>query len=102
MIDEKSMKDVIKLQRQSYYYSKNLEPINQLRMLYNYVQNLRMVEHLHNNKDVELKYYHCTQKIMDNITALESIDVADKNGRVLMNKKLKQAIKEIEIEFDFV
>ena len=49
MIDEKSMKDVLKLHRQSYYGSKNLEPINQMRMLYNYVQNLRIIEHINNN-----------------------------------------------------
>ena len=93
MIDEKSMKDVLKLHRQSYYDSKNLEPINQMRMLYNYVQNLRIIE---------LKYYNCIQKIMENIMAWESIEVSDKNGMDLMDKKLKQAIKEIEIEFDFL
>lgn len=102
MIDLKMMKDVIKLHRQTYYESKAGEPINQMRMLYNYVQNLRMVEHLKNNRDGELKYYHCTQKIMDNIMAWEAIDDADKNGKNLMDKKLKQAIKEIEIEFDFM
>ena len=34
--------------------------------------------------------------------AWESIEVSDKNGMDLMDKKLKQAIKEIEIEFDFL
>ena len=102
MIDEKSMKDVLKLHRQSYYDSKNLEPINQLRMLYNYVQTLRIIEHIHNNRDMELKYYNCIQKIMENIMAWEAIEDSDKNGKNLMDKKLKQAIKEIEIEFDFV
>ena len=102
MIDEKIMKDVLKLHKKSYYESKGYEPINQMRMLYNYVQNLRMVEHIKNNRDGELKYYHCTQKIMDNIMTWESIDDADKNGKNLMDKKLKQVIKEIEIEFDFV
>lgn len=102
MIDEKSMKDVLKLHRQSYYDSKNLEPINQLRMLYNYVQNLRMIEHIKNNMDSELKYYNCIQKIMENIMAWEAIEDSDKNGKNLMDKKLKQAIKEIEIEFDFL
>lgn len=34
--------------------------------------------------------------------AWEAIDDADKNRKNLMNKKLKQAIKEIEIEFDFL
>ena len=102
MIDEKVMKEVLKLHRQSYYESKHSEPIIQMRMLYNYVQNLRMVEHLKNNRDGELKYYHCIQKIMDNIMTWESIDDADKNGKNLMDKKLKQVIKEIEIEFDFV
>ena len=102
MIDEKSMKDVLKLHRQSYYDSKNLEPINQMRMLYNYVQNLRIIEHINNNRDMELKYYNCIQKIMENIMAWESIEVSDKTGMDLMDKKLKQAIKEIEIEFDFL
>jgi len=102
MIDEKVMKEVLKLHRQSYYESKNGEPINQMRMLYNYVQNLRMIEHIHNNRDIELKYYNCIQKIMENIMAWEAIDDADNNEKNLMNKKLKQAIKEIEIEFDFV
>jgi hypothetical protein len=102
MIDEKIMKDVLKLHKQSYYESKGYEPINQMRMLYNYVQNLRMVEHLKNNRDGELKYYHCTQKIMDNIIEWEAIDDSDKNKKNLMDKKLKQVIKEIEIEFDFV
>ena len=102
MIDEKSMKDVLKLHRQSYYDSKNLEPINQMRMLYNYVQNLRIIEHINNNRDMELKYYNCIQKTMENIMAWESIEVSDKNGMDLMDKKLKQAIKEIEIEFDFL
>lgn len=102
MIDEKLMKDVLKLHRQSYYESKHSEPIIQMRMLYNYVQNLRMVEHIKNNRDSELKYYHCTQKIMENIMNWEAIDDADTNGKNLMDKKLKQAIKEIEIEFDFV
>lgn len=102
MIDEKLMKEVLKLHRQSYYESKQSEPIIQMRMLYNYVQNLRIVEHIKNNRDSELKYYHCTQKIMENIMAWEAIEVSDKNGRDLMDKKLKQAIKEIEIEFDFV
>ena len=32
----------------------------------------------------------------------EAIDDADLNGKNLMDKKLKQAIKEIEIEFDFL
>ena len=102
MIDEKVMKEVLKLLRQSYYKSKQGEPINQMRMLYNYVQNLRMIEHIKNNMDGELKYYHCIQKIMDNIMAWEAIDDEDLNGKNLMDKKLKQAIKEIEIEFDFV
>lgn len=102
MIDEKSMKDVLKLHRQSYYDSKNLEPINQLRMLYNYVQTLRIIEHIHNNSDMELKYYNCIQKIMENIMAWEAIEDSDTNEKNLMDKKLKQAIKEIEIEFDFV
>lgn len=102
MIDEKLMKDVLKLHRQSYYESKHSEPIIQMRMLYNYVQNLRMVEHIKNNRDSKLKYYHCTQKIMENIMNWEAIDDADTNGKNLMDKKLKQAIKEIEIEFDFV
>ena len=102
MIDEKVMKEVLKLNRQSYYESKQGEPINQMRMLYNYVQNLRMIEHIKNNMDGELKYYHCIQKIMDNIMAWEAIDDEDLNGKNLMDKKLKQAIKEIEIEFDFV
>lgn len=102
MIDEKMMKEVLKLHRQSYYESKGYEPINQMRMLYNYVQNLRMLEHLKNNRDGELKYYNCTQKIMDNIMEWEAIANADKNKKVLMDKKLKQVIKEIEIEFDFV
>lgn len=102
MIDEKLMKEVLKLHRQSYYESKQSEPIIQMRMLYNYVQNLRMVEHIKNNRDSELKYYHCTQKIMDNIIEWEAIDDSDKNKKNLMDKKLKQAIKEIEIEFDFV
>ncbi len=102
MIDEKLIKDVLKLHRKSYYEIKHREPINQIRMLYNYVQNLRMFEHIKNNMDSELKYYNCIQKIMDNITAWEAIDDADKNRKNLMNKKLKQAIKEIEIEFDFV
>lgn len=102
MIDEKLMKEVLALHRQSYYESKNGEPINQMRMLYNYVQNLIMIEHIKNNRDGELKYYNCIQKIMENIIALEAIDDADKNGKNLMDKKLKQAIKEIEIEFDFV
>lgn len=102
MIDEKVMKEVLKLHRQSYYESKNGEPINQMRMLYNYVQNLRMIEHIHNNRDIELKYYNCIQKIMENIMAWEAIDDADNNEKNLMNKKLKQAIKEIEIEFDFL
>ena len=102
MIDEKSMKDVLKLHRQSYYDSKNLEPINQLRILYNYVQNLRIIEHIHNNSDMELKYYNCIQKIMENIMAWEAIEDSDTNEKNLMDKKLKQAIKEIEIEFDFV
>lgn len=103
MIDEKVMKEVIKLHRQQFYYeSKNGEPINQMRMLYNYVQNLRMIEHIHNNRDIELKYYNCIQKIMENIMAWEAIDDADNNEKNLMNKKLKQAIKEIEIEFDFL
>lgn len=102
MIDEKLMKDVLKLHRQSYYESKHSEPIIQMRMLYNYVKNLRMVEHIKNNRDSELKYYHCTQKIMENIMNWEAIDDADTNGKNLMDKKLKQAIKEIEIEFDFV
>lgn len=102
MIDLKMMKDVLKLHRQTYYESKDGEPINQMRMLYNYVQNLRMVEHLKNNRDSELKYYHCTQKIMENIMDWEAIDDADKNKKNLMDKKLKQVIKEIEIEFDFV
>ena len=102
MIDEKVMKEVLKLHRQSYYESKQGEPINQMRMLYNYVQNLRMSEHIHNNRDGELKYYHCIQKIMDNIMTWEAIDDADLNGKNLMDKKLKQAIKEIEIEFDFL
>ena len=52
MIDEKVMKEVLKLHRQSYYESKNGEPINQMRILYNYVQNLRMIEHIHNNRDI--------------------------------------------------
>ena len=102
MIDEKMMKEVLKLHRQTYYESKGYEPINQMRMLYNYVQNLRMLEHLKNNRDGELKYYNCTQKIMDNIMEWEAIANADKNKKVLMDKKLKQVIKEIEIEFDFV
>ena len=102
MIDEKMMKEVLKLHRQSYYESKGYETINQMRMLYNYVQNLRMLEHLKNNRDGELKYYNCTQKIMDNIMEWEAIANADKNKKVLMDKKLKQVIKEIEIEFDFV
>lgn len=102
MIDLKTMKDVLKLHRQTYYESKAGEPINQMRMLYNYVQNLRMVEHLKNNRDSELKYYHCTQKIMENIMNWEAIDDTDKNKKDLMDKKLKQVIKEIEIEFDFV
>ena len=102
MIDEKSMKDILKLHRQTYYDSKNLEPINQLRMLYNYVQTLRIIEHIHNNSDMELKYYNCIQKIMENIMAWEAIEDSDTNGKNLMDKKLKQAIKEIEIEFDFV
>lgn len=102
MIDEKLMKDVLKLHRQSYYESKQSEPIIQMRMLYNYVQNLRMVEHIKNNRDSELKYYHCIQKIMENIMDWEAIEDSDKNGKNLMDKKLKQAIKEIEIEFDFV
>lgn len=102
MIDEKVMKEVLELHRQSYYESKHCEPIIQMRMLYNYVQNLRMVEHTKNNRDGELKYYNCIQKIMDNIMAWEAIDDADKNGKNLMDKKLKQAIKEIEIEFDFM
>ena len=102
MIDEKVMKEVLKLHRQSYYESKHSEPIIQMRMLYNYVQNLRMIEHIHNNRDIELKYYNCIQKIMENIMAWEAIDDADNNEKNLMNKKLKQAIKEIEIEFDFV
>ena len=102
MIDLKMMKDVLKLHKQSYYESKGYEPINQMRMLYNYVQNLRMVEHLKNNRDGELKYYHCTQKIMDNIMEWEAIADTDKNKKDLMDKKLKQVIKEIEIEFDFV
>lgn len=102
MIDEKVMKEVLKLHRQSYYESKHSEPIIQMRMLYNYVQNLRMVEHIKNNRESELKYYHCTQKIMENIMNWEAIDDADTNGKNLMDKKLKQAIKEIEIEFDFV
>lgn len=102
MIDEKVMKEVLKLHRQSYYESKNGEPINQMRMLYNYVQNLRMIEHIHNNRDIELKYYNCIQKIMKNIMDWEAIDDADNNEKNLMNKKLKQAIKEIEIEFDFL
>ena len=102
MNDEKLMKDVLKLHRLAYYESKNGEPINQMRMLYNYVQNLRMIEHIKNNRDGELKYYNCIQKIMKNIMAWEAIDDADNNGRNLMDKKLKQAIKEIEIEFDFV
>ena len=102
MLDEKTMQDVLKLHKQSYYETKNMEPINQMRMLYNLVQNLRMIEHMHNNKDGELKYYHCTQKIMDNIIAWEGISDSDKNGKNLMDKKLKQVIKEIEIEFDFV
>ena len=102
MIDEKTMKDVIKLHRKTYYDSKNLEPINQMRMLYNYVQNLRMVEHIKNNMDMELKYYNCNQKIMNNIISWEAIDNADTNEKNLMDKKLKQAIKEIEIEFDFL
>lgn len=102
MIDEKLMKEVLELHRQSYYESKHNEPIIQMRMLYNYVQNLRMVEHIKNNRDRELKYYHCTQKVMENIMSWEAIDDADKNGKNLMDKKLKQAIKEIEIEFDFV
>lgn len=101
MIDEKMMIDVLKLHKQTYYETKDCEPIIQLRMLYNYVQNLRMIEHLKNNRNGELKYYHCIQKIMDNIMAWEAIDDADKNGKDLMDKKLKQAIKEIEIEFDF-
>lgn len=95
MIDEKLMKDVLKLHRQSYYESKHSEPIIQMRMLYNYVQNLRMIEHIHNNRDIELKYYNCIQKIMENIMAWEAIDDADNNEKNLMNKKLKQAIKEI-------
>lgn len=102
MIDEKSMKDVLKLQRQSYYERKNSKPINKMRMLYNYVQNLRMIEHIKNNMDSELKYYNCIQKIMENIMAWESISDSDVNGKNLMDKKLKQAIKEIEIEFDFL
>ena len=102
MIDEKVMKEVLKLHRQSYYESKHSEPIIQMRMLYNYVQNLRMIEHIKNNRDGELKYYNCIQKIMENIMAWEAIDDADNNEKNLMNKKLKQAIKEIEIEFDFV
>lgn len=102
MIDEKVMKEVLKLHRQSYYESKQGEPINQMRMLYNYVQNLRMIEHIKNNRDGELKYYHCIQKIMDNIMAWEAIDDGDVDEKNLMDKKLKQAIKEIEIEFDFL
>lgn len=102
MIDEKVMKEVLQLHRQSYYESKHCEPIIQMRMLYNYVQNLRMVEHTKNNRDSELKYYHCIEKIMKNIMAWEAIEDSDKNGKDLMDKKLKQAIKEIEIEFDFV
>lgn len=102
MIDEKSMKDVLKLHRQSYYDSKNSKPINKMRMLYNYVQNLRMIEHIKNNMDSELKYYNFIQKIMENIMAWESISDSDVNGKNLMDKKLKQAIKEIEIEFDFL
>ena len=81
MIDEKLMKDVLKLHRQSYYESKNDEPINQMRMLYNYVQNLRMIEHIKNNRDGELNYYHCIQKIMNNIMAWESIDDGDEDGK---------------------
>ena len=73
-----------------------------MRMLYNYVQNLRIIEHINNNRDMELKYYNCIQKIMENIMAWESIEVSDKNGMDLMDKKMKQAIKEIEIEFDFL
>ena len=102
MIDEKSMKDILKLHRQTYYDSKNLEPINQLRILYNYVQNLRIIEHIHNNMDMELKYYNCIQKIMENIMSWEAIEDSDTNEKNLIDKKLKQAIKEIEIEFDFV
>ena len=102
MIDEKMMKEVLKLHKQSYYESKGYEPIIQMRMLYNYVQNLRMVEHIKDNRDGELKYYHCTEKIMENIMEWEAIADADKNGKNLMDKKLKQVIKEIEIEFDFV
>ena len=62
MIDEKLMKDVLKLHRQSYYESKHSEPIIQMRMLYNYVQNLRMVEHIKNNRDSELKYHQLLPK----------------------------------------
>ena len=102
MLDEKLMKDVLKLHKEEYYRSKETcEPVNQMRMLYNYVQNLRMVEHINKNKDAEYKYYKCTEKIMSHIIDYENAQ-SNNLDLSLYDKMLRQAIKEIEIEFDFV